>query len=76
MHPSSGCQKRTCTFASGATHTLQCVQSISIERARAFPSACGAYVEADIWIDQRFLRCCDAFDAQGGLEWRTSLDQP
>jgi hypothetical protein len=39
-------------------------------------SAYGAYVEADIGIDQRFLRCCDAIGAQGGVEWRTSFDQP
>jgi hypothetical protein len=43
---------------------------------RCVPSAGRAYVEADIGIDQRLLRCCDALDAQGGVEGRTSLDQP
>src|SRR4029453_10151473 len=39
-------------------------------------SACGAYVEADIGIDQRLLCCGDAIDDQGGVEWRIPLDQP
>jgi hypothetical protein len=39
-------------------------------------SACGAYVEADIGIDQRLLCCGDAIDDQRGVEWRIPLDQP
>jgi hypothetical protein len=33
------------------------------------------YVEADLRIDQRLLRCSDAIDDQTGVEGRTSLDQ-
>jgi hypothetical protein len=39
-------------------------------------SACGAYVEADIGIDQRLLCSGDAVDDQRGVEGCTSLDQP
>ena len=51
------------------------MQRISNARIRAFQSECGAYVEADVGIDQRLLCCGDAIDGQWCLEWRTTLDQ-
>jgi hypothetical protein len=49
---------------------------VTLLRGTPPKSACGAYVEADLGIDQRLLCCGDAIDDQGGVEGRTSLDQP
>jgi hypothetical protein len=42
--------------------------------ASGLGSAGGAYVETYLWIDQRFLGCCDVVDHQLSIKRRTALD--